>query len=177
MVPVINGMLLARRLRGETGFAGGASIGEGGTSTGACHEALNQAAVEKLPLILAVANNQFAYSTPATKQFACENLVDRAIGYGIRGHQCDGTDLGGCLATFEEAVRRARKGEGPQLVVGSMLRLCGHGEHDDSSYIPEELRQSPLGRDCVTVCEEHVSKAGWASVSSSPVTTGVSSRM
>ena len=132
-------------------------------STGSCHEALNQAAVERLPLVLAVANNQYAYSTPNRQEFACANLVDRALGYGIRGYQCDGTDLGACLETFSEAVQRARNGEGPQMVVGSLLRLSGHGEHDDASYISSQLRRSPVGRDCLHVAETFVQQQGWAS--------------
>lgn len=161
MIPVVNGMLMAKRFRGESGSVGGVSIGEGGTSTGAFHEAVNQAAVEKLPLVIALADNQFAYSTPADRQFACENLVDRAVGYGIRGYSIDGTDLETCLATFQEAAARARGGEGPQLVVGKLLRLSGHGEHDDASYIPEELKLQPFGGDCLELAREWVENQGW----------------
>src|SRR6266496_5376344 len=93
MISVVNGVLFARRLRNVSGVVGAASIGEGGTSTGAFHEALNQAAVEKLPLVLIVANNQYAYSTPTIRQFACRDLVDKAIGYGVDSHNVDGTDL------------------------------------------------------------------------------------
>src|SRR5436190_6839627 len=92
MISVVNGVLLARRFKGIEGVVGATCIGEGGTSTGAFHEALNQAAIEKLPLVLVVANNQFAYSTPTSRQFACQNLVDRAIGYGVEGHALDATD-------------------------------------------------------------------------------------
>lgn len=160
-ISVINGMLMARRFQGRTGLVGAACIGDGGMSTGACHEALNQAAVEKLPLVIAVANNHYAYSTPNSRQFACASLADRAAGYGIRGYECDGTDLAACLATFEEAVQRARSGEGPQMVVGSLLRLSGHGEHDDASYIPGQLRGSRIGRDCLTVSEEYAGRRNW----------------
>ena len=86
MISVVNGTLLARRFRGVTGTVGATCIGDGATSTGAVHEALNQAAVEKLPLVLIVADNQYAYSTPTSRQFACESLADRAIGYGIDCH-------------------------------------------------------------------------------------------
>ena len=77
MISVVNGMLMARRFKKVAGTVGGACIGDGATSTGAFHEALNQAAVEKLPLILVVADNQFAYSTPTSRQFACRDLVER----------------------------------------------------------------------------------------------------
>ena len=86
MISVVNGVLFARRMKGISGSVGAACLGEGATSTGAFHEALNQAAVEKLPLVLVVANNQFAYSTPTSRQFACANLADRAAGYGVEAH-------------------------------------------------------------------------------------------
>ncbi|MGH8046670.1 MAG: thiamine pyrophosphate-dependent enzyme, partial [Chthoniobacterales bacterium] len=92
MLPLVAGGLLARRLRGESGVVGATCIGDGGTSTGAFHEGLNAAAVEKLPLVVVVANNQYAYSTPTSRQFACADLVDRALGYGVAGHKVDGTD-------------------------------------------------------------------------------------
>src|SRR6266851_800227 len=90
MIPVVNGALLAHRFRGITDTVGAACIGEGGTSTGSFHEALNQAAVEKLPLVLIVANNQYAYSTPTELQFACRSLLDKAAGYGLEGQAVDG---------------------------------------------------------------------------------------
>src|SRR5438093_5437570 len=86
MIPTVTGALFAKRFKGETGFVGTTSLGDGGTSTGAFHEGLNLAAVEKLPLILVVANNQYAYSTPTSRQFACADLVDKAAGYGVSGH-------------------------------------------------------------------------------------------
>jgi len=153
---------MARRFRGDREAAGAACVGEGATSTGSFHEAVNLAAVERLPLVIAVANNQFAYSTPTDRQFACGNLVDRALGYGIDGHVVDGTDLVECLRVFEEAVSRARSGRGPQLVVGRLLRLTGHGAHDDGSYVPEALKRTPLGRDCLEVAREQLLEAGLA---------------
>src|SRR5579859_774910 len=141
MISVVNGTLLAHRFKGIKGTVGAACIGEGGTSTGAFHEGLNQAAVEKLPLVLIVANNQYAYSTPATRQFACKELVDKAAGYGVEGHSLEGNDLAACLKTVGQAVERARNGKGPQLVVARLLRLCGHGEHDDSSYIDADSKR------------------------------------
>jgi acetoin:2,6-dichlorophenolindophenol oxidoreductase subunit alpha len=161
MVSVINGMLIAKRFHGRTDVVGGTTIGDGGTSTGAFHEGLNQAAVEKLPLVVAVADNQYAYSTPTSRQFACSDLADRAVGYGVRGYSIDGTDLKACLDTFHEAIERARRGEGPQLVVGKLLRLAGHGEHDDSRYIPAEKRQQPCGGDCVALARERALELKW----------------
>lgn len=162
MISVVNGTLIARRFRGDRECVGAACLGEGATSTGSFHEAINQAAVEKLPLILVVADNQFAYSTPSSRQFACASLVDKAEGYGIEGQPVDGTDLGACLRTLKDAVARARSGGGPQLIVARLLRLCGHGEHDDANYIPAKMKQSPLGRDCLKVAEENILRQNWA---------------
>lgn len=156
MVSTVAGALLARRLRGETAMVGATCIGDGGTSTGSFHEGLNMAAVEKLPLVVVVANNQYAYSTPNTKQFACKDLVDRALGYGIAGHRAEGINLESCLEVVGKAVSAARAGEGPQLVVADLLRLVGHGEHDDAAYIPEELKASLLGRDCLSLAESAI---------------------
>lgn len=154
MISVVNGVLMARRLQKRLeGTVGATSIGEGGTSTGAFHEAMNQAGVERLPLVVVVANNQYAYSTPSHRQFACASLADRAAAYGFEAHTVDGTHLGSCLRVVGEAVRRARSGRGPQMVVARLLRLCGHGEHDDASYVDPRLKQSPLGRDCLQVAE------------------------
>src|SRR5271168_2997405 len=85
MISVVNGALMARRFKKIEGSVGAASIGDGATSTGSFHEGLNQAAVERLPLVLVVANNQYAYSTPNSRQFACRALIDKAIGYGGEG--------------------------------------------------------------------------------------------
>jgi TPP-dependent pyruvate/acetoin dehydrogenase alpha subunit len=162
MISVVNGALLAHRLNGITGRVGATCIGDGGTSTGAFHEGVNQAAVEKLPLVLVVADNHYAYSTPTERQFACASLLDKAAGYGIEGQPVDGTDLAACLKVVAEAVRRARTGGGPQMVVARLLRLCGHGEHDDARYVDRKLKASPVGRDCLKVAEAQLLQSGWA---------------
>src|SRR5450432_1238152 len=161
MISVVNGVLFARKLKKISGTVGAACIGDGATSTGAFHEALNQAAVEKLPLVLVVADNFYAYSTPTSAQFACDNLADKAVGYGVEAHSVDGTDLSACLEIVGHAVANARAGEGPQLVVAKLLRLCGHGEHDDSSYIDPKLKNSPLGFDCLKKAEEFLLREKW----------------
>jgi pyruvate dehydrogenase E1 component alpha subunit/2-oxoisovalerate dehydrogenase E1 component alpha subunit len=149
-VSVVGGMLMARRLKGELeGVVGATCVGDGATSTGAFHEGINMAAVERLPLVVVVGNNQFAYSTPNDRQFACADLLDRAKGYGVGGHSVDGTDLLACADVIGRAVGLARAGRGPQMVVARLLRLSGHGEHDDGSYVPGTLRDSHLGRDCL----------------------------
>ena len=104
MMSVVNGVLFARRMKQISGTVGAACLGDGATSTGAFHEGLNQAAVEKLPLVLVLADNQYAYSTPTSRQFACEDLADKAVGYGVEPHSLDGTDLAACLETVGDAV-------------------------------------------------------------------------
>lgn len=160
-IAVVAGMLFARRLKGRLeGVVGATSVGDGATSTGAFHEALNLTAVERLPLVMLVANNQFAYSTPNNRQFACGDLVERARGYGFGGWSVDGTDLLACSTVIREAVRRAREGGGPQLIVAHLLRLAGHGEHDDAFYVPESLRNGHYGRDCIEVATRQLVAKG-----------------
>ena len=163
MISVVSGALMARRMKGEADVLGAVSLGEGGTSTGAFHEALNQAAVEKLPLLVVVTNNQYAYSTPSSRQFACADLAQRAVGYGMEGHTVEGSDLGACLDVLSRAGARARAGHGPQLIVASVLRLAGHGEHDDAHYIPDEQKRSKIGADCLKVAEQFILEQGLGS--------------
>ena len=106
-------------------------------------------------------NNHFAYSTPNDREFACANLVDRAPGYGYEGHTVDGTDLAACLDVIGGAVERARAGGPPQLVVASLLRLAGHGEHDDASYVPSEMKKEHWAQDCIALTEQLILKQHW----------------
>jgi pyruvate dehydrogenase E1 component alpha subunit/2-oxoisovalerate dehydrogenase E1 component alpha subunit len=156
MVSVTVGALMAKRFRGEKNFVGLTCIGEGGMQTGAFHEGINIAAVEQVPLVVVATNNHYAYSTTNDREFACHDLVDRAIGYGFEGYGVDGTDLAACLDVIGSAVKRARAGRPPQLVVASVLRLSGHGEHDDASYVPEEVKRQPFARDCLKVAEQTI---------------------
>jgi pyruvate dehydrogenase E1 component alpha subunit/2-oxoisovalerate dehydrogenase E1 component alpha subunit len=160
MVPVMVGKLMAKRMKGEKGFVGLTTLGEGGMQTGASHEGLNIAAVEQVPLVVVVTNNHWAYSTPNEREFACANLVDRAIGYGYEGHKIDGTDLNQCLEVIETAVKRARAGRPPQLVVAEVLRLSGHGEHDDASYVPQDMKGQPFAQDPVPRTEKFILEQG-----------------
>jgi pyruvate dehydrogenase E1 component alpha subunit/2-oxoisovalerate dehydrogenase E1 component alpha subunit len=162
MISVVNGILMAHRFQGLAGRVGAASMGEGGSSTGAFHEALNQAAVEKLPLVLVLCNNHYAYSTPNSRQFACRHLVDKAIGYGVEGHAVEGNDLQACLQVVGAAVDRARRGQGPQMVVAELLRLCGHGEHDDAGYVDPALKSASFGRDCLKLAGQYLLAGDWA---------------
>jgi TPP-dependent pyruvate/acetoin dehydrogenase alpha subunit len=161
MIPVVVGKLMAKRMKGEKNFVGLTMIGEGGMQTGATHEGMNIAAVEKVPFVIVASNNHFAYSTPNDREFACVDLVDRAQGYGYEGHKVDGTDLAACLKVIGGAVERARSGGPPQLVVASLLRLAGHGEHDDASYVPPEIKTERWAQDCVPLTEQLILKNLW----------------
>src|SRR6202045_639445 len=156
MISVTVGALMAKRFKGEKNFVGLTCIGEGGMQTGSAHEGLNIAAVEQVPLVVVATNNHYAYSTPNEREFACHDLVDRAKGYGFEGHTIDGTDLANCLDVIGGAVKRARAGRPPQLVVASILRLSGHGEHDDASYVTEEIKREPFSRDCLKCAEKMI---------------------
>src|SRR3954468_13076818 len=156
MIPVVVGKLMAKRMKGDKGFVGLTMIGEGGMQTGATHEGMNIAAVERVPLVLVATNNHYAYSTPNDRQFGCADLVDRAKGYGYEGSSVDGTDLTQCLEVISAAVKRARAGRGPQLVVASTLRLAGHGEHDDASYVTAEIKLEPFAQDVLQRTEQFV---------------------
>src|SRR3954470_10592187 len=116
MISVITAKLLAKRMKGEKGFVGLTTIGDGGMQTGATHEGMNIAAVERVPLVVVATNNHYSYSTSNDRTFACADLVDRAKGYGYEGSTVDGTDLAGCLDVIGTAVQRARAGRPPQLV-------------------------------------------------------------
>ncbi|HUQ18031.1 MAG TPA: thiamine pyrophosphate-dependent dehydrogenase E1 component subunit alpha [Gemmatimonadaceae bacterium] len=135
MVPVMAGVTLAFKMRKED-RVGMVFVGDGATSTGAFHEGINFAAVQRCPLVVIVENNGYAYSTPLSKQTAAKELKDKAIGYGIAAEQADGNDV---IATYEAAKRavdRARSGGGVTLVELITYRRKGHAEHDNQSYVP-----------------------------------------
>ena len=135
MVPVMAGVTLSFKMRGEA-RVGLVYVGDGATSTGAFHEGINFAAVQRCPLVVVIENNGYAYSTPTRKQTLARQFVDKAIGYGIPGEQADGNDV---IATYEvtkRAVDRARAGEGVSIVELMTYRRKGHAEHDNQSYVP-----------------------------------------
>ncbi|MEK7819131.1 MAG: thiamine pyrophosphate-dependent dehydrogenase E1 component subunit alpha [Bacteroidota bacterium] len=138
MIPMATGMALASKLKKEKSVAL-TYIGDGGSSIGDFHESLVMASVMKLPLILIIENNQYAYSTPISKQFNVEKLSDRAIGYGIPGFTIDGTDVEEVIKITNEACERARNGDGPTLIESITMRMHGHSAHDGAEYVPKEL--------------------------------------
>ena len=138
MMPVAAGIALAERQAGRKTVVL-TTVGDGATSLGDFHEALNFAAVQKLAVVFVIVNNQYAYSTPVTIQYACERLSDRAKGYGIAGEQVDGSDVVTVCDAARRAFERGRRGEGPTLLECVTMRMRGHSEHDDFKYVPEAL--------------------------------------
>src|SRR3954469_8770987 len=136
MVPVMAGVTMTFRMRGEN-RVGLVYVGDGATSTGAFHEGINFAAVQRCPLVVVVENNGYAYSTPTSKQTACASFKDKAIGYGIPGVRADGNDVVATYQVTKEAVDRARAGGGVTLIELMTYRRKGHAEHDNQSYVPE----------------------------------------
>lgn len=135
MVPVMAGVTMTFKMRGED-RVGLVYVGDGATSTGAFHEGINFAAVQRLPLVVIIENNGYAYSTPTSKQTAAKQFVDKAIGYGVYGEQVDGNDVLAVYDCTKRAVDRARAGEGVSLLEFMTYRRKGHAEHDNQSYQP-----------------------------------------
>jgi TPP-dependent pyruvate/acetoin dehydrogenase alpha subunit len=135
MVPVMAGVTLSFKMRGED-RVGLVYVGDGATSTGAFHEGINFAAVQRCPLVVVVENNGYAYSTPTSRQTLAQRFVDKAAGYGIPGEQADGNDVLAVYDVTKRAVDRARRGDGVTLVELITYRRKGHAEHDNQSYVP-----------------------------------------
>ena len=161
MVPVMAGVTLTFKMRGES-RVGLVYVGDGATSTGAFHEGINLAAVQKCPLVVIIENNGYAYSTPTAKQSLVRQFVDKAIGYGVPGERADGNDV---IATYEatkRAVDRARRGDGTSIVELVTFRRKGHAEHDNQSYVPAgeierwETENDPITRYMARLSDEGV---------------------
>ena len=160
MIPVAAGTAFAYQQQGSDRVAIN-FIGEGATSTGDFHEALNIASVWKLPFILVIENNRWAFSTPTSQQYACDHLADRALGYGIPGVQVDGTDAEAVLSVMQTAVARARAGDGPTLVEAMLGRHRGHSEGDDSlQQVPEQELQQYVEQDPLDLVEKRLIDGG-----------------
>jgi len=136
MMLVAAGMAMAFKLRKEKRCAI-TWFGDGSTSRGDFHEAMNWAAVQKLPVIFVLENNQYAYSTPLDQQFAVDP-VERAAGYGFPGYKVDGNDPEAMFEATRIARERALAGEGPTLLEALTMRMHGHAAHDDMKYVPTE---------------------------------------
>ena len=156
MMLVATGMAMAFKLRGEPRCAL-TWFGDGSTSRGDFHEAMNWAAVQKLPVVFVLENNQYAYSTPVDKQFAVDP-VQRASAYGVTGVTVDGNDVEAVFDATREARGRALAGGGPTLIEAVTMRMHGHAAHDDMKYVPKEQVEEWRLRDPV----ERQEKRLWA---------------
>jgi 2-oxoisovalerate dehydrogenase E1 component len=154
MLPVGAGLALAS-VQDNRGAVVLGFIGEGATSQGDFHETLNTAGVMKLPYVLVIENNRYAFSTATDEQYACASLADRAVGYGIAGERVDGTDLFAVYAALERAFERGRRGEGATLIEALLPRMRGHAEGDGSyEVIPEDVRKDFLTQDPLPKLEQ-----------------------
>jgi pyruvate dehydrogenase E1 component alpha subunit/2-oxoisovalerate dehydrogenase E1 component alpha subunit len=145
-IPVAAGIALGARMRGRD-LVAMAWIGDGATSTGAFHEGLNFAAVQKIPLVVVAEDNKYAYSTPIEKQMAITRIDERAAAYGIPHEMVDGNDM---LAVYDVAKRlvdRAREGGGAALIGIDTMRMEGHAQHDDARYVPKPLLEEWAAKD------------------------------
>jgi TPP-dependent pyruvate/acetoin dehydrogenase alpha subunit len=161
MIPVMAGIALAGRMQ-KRNLVGLAFIGDGASSTGAFYEGMNFATVQRLPLVVILENNGYAYSTPTAKQSAVRSLADKAHAFGCASEAVDGNDV---LATYDaarRAVARARAGGGVTLIEAKTFRMKGHAEHDNQSYVPQSLIEEWSAKDPVVRFEKTLIDAGIA---------------
>jgi len=156
-LPVACGVALTMKMRKHPTIVM-ASCGDGATSTGPFHEALNFASVQKLPVVFIIENNGYAYSTPTYKEFAIENLADRALAYGMPGESVDGNDVLAVIETVGRAVEYVRSGKGPALVECKTFRVRGHSEADKADYVPREVREEWLTKDPIVRFEDFLTR-------------------
>ncbi len=153
------GCAMAFDQRGEPRVAM-ADCGEGATATGTWHEAVNTAAVLKLPIVFTVQNNQYAYSTPNEREFSLAYVAHRADGYAIPGVVVDGNDVLECYAAARQAVERARRGDGPTLIEAVTFRHFGHAGHDPADYVKPDERDAWMAKDPIPRFEEFLTARG-----------------
>jgi len=162
LIAVMNGVVLGARMQGKK-TVGMVYIGDGGTSTGAFHEAANFAAVQNLPLVIVGESNAYAYSTPTSKQMRILNLIERVKAYGMPAEIVDGNDVVAVYRSAFRAVERARKGGGPTFIEAKTFRLRGHAVHDNQSYVPKELLTQWRKRDPIDQFEKKLKESKTAS--------------
>jgi len=161
MIPVMAGIALAGRMQ-KRSLVTLAFIGDGGSSTGAFWEGMNFATVQKLPMVVIVENNGYAYSTPTSKQTAAKTLADKAYAFGCAGVTVDGNDVLAVHDTTKRAVENARAGGGVTLIEVKTFRMKGHAEHDNASYVPKELIAEWAEKDAVVRFENLLVERGVA---------------
>jgi 2-oxoisovalerate dehydrogenase E1 component len=162
MLPVADGLALAAQLKGTRQVAA-AFTGDGATSEGDFHEAVNLAAVWRLPVLFVIENNQYGLSTPAAEQYACRELADKGLGYGVPGMAVDGNDVLAVRRAVERAADRARRGEGPSLLEFKTFRMRGHEEASGTDYVPPTLFAEWGSKDPVARLERMLFDAGMVS--------------
>ena len=155
IVPVANGVALSFQYRKQPNVVL-CYFGDGATSRGEWHEAMNFAAVFKLPIVYLCNNNQYAYSTPVKRQMAVEHITDRAQGYGIPCQRVDGNDVLAVYDATQKAISRARKGEGPTFLECKTFRMTGHSAHDGAEYVPRELLEEWKKKDPIDRFEKYL---------------------
>jgi len=158
-IPVAAGAALTFKQRGLNHVAM-AYIGDGATNTGDFHEGLNFAATLRLPLVLIVENNQFAYSTPLEKSFAISQITERAAAYGIPGVRVDGNAVMAVYAAARSAVDSARAGDGPTMIECVTMRMRGHSEHDSATYVPKVMLEEWSQRDPIDRLDDYLTETG-----------------
>jgi len=159
-ISVCAGVALGARIQGKN-IACLAYIGDGGQSTGPTYEGFNFAAVQRLGLVLMVEHNLWAYSTPVELQFACKDLADRSLGYGVPGVIVDGTDANQVYDATHEAVQRAYRGEGASMIEAKLMRMKGHAMHDAAVYVPPDVKEYWKRRDPILRMEQYLIERGW----------------
>ncbi len=153
--PVAVGVALSFKIRGERRVAA-ACTGEGGTSRGDFHEALNMASVWKVPVVFICNNNQYAYSTPVRIQMAIKDVAERAVAYAIPSEIVDGNDVVAVYSAAKKAYDRARAGDGPTFIECKTMRMHGHSEHDAAKYVPRELLEEWKKKDPIINMERYL---------------------
>jgi len=159
-VPVAAGAALALRYQGKNNVVL-CYFGDGATSRGDWHEGLNFAAVQKLPVVFICNNNQYAYSTPISRQMACANVADRGPAYGIPAEIVDGNDVLAVQEAGKRAVAHARSGKGPYLIECKTFRMTGHSAHDAADYVPKNLWDEWARLDPIARLEARMRDKGW----------------
>jgi TPP-dependent pyruvate/acetoin dehydrogenase alpha subunit len=158
MMLIATGLAMAFKLRGEQRVAM-TWFGDGSTSRGDFHEAMNWAGVQRLPVIFILENNQYAYSTPFDQQFAV-NPVERAAAYGFPGVSVDGNDVEATFEVTRQARERALAGEGPTMIEALTMRMHGHAAHDDMKYVPKEKVEEWQAKDPIDLQVRRAEAAG-----------------
>ncbi|MCP4402181.1 MAG: thiamine pyrophosphate-dependent dehydrogenase E1 component subunit alpha, partial [bacterium] len=159
-IPIVAGMALAFKLRGEKRVAV-SFFGDGASNEGAFHEGLNAAAIYELPAVFVCENNLYGASTSIKRTLKLENIADRAAAYGMRGDIGDGMNVFEVYEKARKAVTLAREGSGPTLLELKTFRLCGHSRRDPNNYMTTEEKEYWKGRDPIPACEKMLKEAGF----------------